>query len=90
MSVSLLQTISPEKLGCIQGLGEKRLQAIITYRNKHQLNSLEDLLNVKGIGKSTLKNIREYKTKKKCTTFNQERDKPTKVNESKRKEISAK
>lgn len=89
MSVSMLQTISPEKLGCIEGLGEKRLQAIVQYRNKHQLKSLEELLNIKGIGKATLKNIREYKTKKKCTTFKQDSKKATKVNEDKPKPISA-
>lgn len=90
MSVSMLQTISPEKLGCIQGLGEKRVQAIVQYRNKHQLKSLEELLTVKGIGKATLKNIKEYKTKKRCTTFNQDSKKTAKVNEDRPKPISAK
>jgi len=90
MSVSMLQTISPEKLGCIQGLGEKRVHAIVQYRSEHQLKSLDELLTVKGIGKATLKNIKEYKTKKKCTTFNQDSKKVTKVNEDRPKPISAK
>jgi len=90
MSVSMLQTISPEKLGCIKGLGEKRLHSIIVYREKNHLKSLEELLNVKGIGQATLKNIREYKTKKRCTTLNQETTKAGKINNNQRKPISAK
>jgi len=90
MSVSMLQTISPEKLGCIQGLGDKRLQAIVQYRKQHQLKSLEELLTIKGIGQATLKNIREYKTKKRCKTLNKKEDTSLNPNEYKRKAISAK
>jgi competence ComEA-like helix-hairpin-helix protein len=69
MSVSTVQTVKKEKLGCIKGLGVKRVEAIISYRKSHELSSLEELLNVKGIGKGILNNIKEDKEKKVCTNF---------------------
>jgi len=85
MSVSIVQTVSKNKLGCIKGLGVKRVNAIVAYRKSHNLNSLEELLNVKGIGKAILRNIKEDKEKKVCTRF----DKEDVKKENKKKEISA-
>ena len=85
MSVSTLQTIKREKLGCIKGLGVKRVEAIIHYRKNHHLNRLEELLNIQGIGKVLLKNIREDKEKKVCTNF----DRLSKRRENRKKDIKA-
>ena len=39
----------------LQGIGIKKAQAIIQYREQNgKFNTAEDLLNVKGIGESTL------------------------------------
>ena len=86
MSATMVQTISKDKLGCIKGLGLKRVQAITNYRKTHTIDSLEALLNVKGIGKGILNNIKEDKQKKVCTNFNQE--KKTK-RENRKKDITA-
>lgn len=41
----------------LQGVGIKKAQAIIQYRELNgKFHSTEDLLNVKGIGESTLRN----------------------------------
>ena len=64
MSASVVQTIAKEELACIKGLGLKRVNLIVSYRNKHKINSLEELLSVKGIGKVILQNIKNDKEKK--------------------------
>jgi competence protein ComEA len=66
MSATQLQTIDRDTLGCIKGIGEKRLNAIITYREKHQVTSLDELLEISGIGKKTIENIRNDVKKKSC------------------------
>lgn len=70
MSASMVQTVEKEKLGCIKGLGIKRVHAIIAYRAKDRIDTLEELLNIKGIGKSTLQNIKNDRRKKVCTNMN--------------------
>ncbi|MEM8843497.1 MAG: helix-hairpin-helix domain-containing protein [Pseudomonadota bacterium] len=41
----------------LKGVGLKKAQAIIQYREQYgKFNSAQDLLNVKGIGESTLQN----------------------------------
>ena len=86
MSATMVQTISKDKLGCIKGIGLKRVQAITEYRKTHTIDSLEALLNVKGIGKGILNNIKEDKQKKACSNFNQEKKKKR---ENRKKDISA-
>jgi hypothetical protein len=86
MSASTVQTISKEKLGCIKGLGVKRVKAIVIYRKNNTIESLDELLSVKGIGKAILKNIKEDKEKKVCTRFDK-KDKE-KV-ENRKKDIKA-
>ena len=44
-----------ETLVLLKGVGEKRAKAIIAYRESNgQFNSVDDLLNVKGVGAQTL------------------------------------
>ena len=44
-----------ESLTSLKGVGEKKAQAIIAYRKSHgDFSSIDDLLNVKGIGEKIL------------------------------------
>jgi competence protein ComEA len=49
-----------ETLSLLKGIGEKKAQAIIAYRELHgDFNSVDDLLNVKGIGEQMLQHNKE-------------------------------
>jgi len=85
MSASMVQSVEKEKLGCIKGLGVKRVKAILLYRKNHSIESLNELLTIKGIGKVILRNIKEDNEKKVCTRFSEKDVKK----ERKKKEISA-
>lgn len=75
MSAVDIQKASKNKLGCIKGLGVKRVEAIILYRKKQPISSLDELLNIKGIGKVILKNITNNIQKKICTDFTHKKNK---------------
>jgi len=49
-----------EEFSSIKGIGDKKAKAIVEYRKSlgGKFKSIEDLLNVKGIGKKTLENIK--------------------------------
>jgi len=66
MSVSQVKEASQDGLGCIKGVGAKKLQRIIDYKKNNPINTIDDLLNIKGIGKIILKNIKEDVVKKSC------------------------
>jgi len=54
---------SSEQLAVIKGLGKKKAQAIIDYRQANgDFVNLEELVKVKGIGKSTLQKIEPFVT----------------------------
>ena len=53
-----INTAKTEDLTLLPGIGEELAKQIVEYRDKHGMyNSLEDLLNVKGVGYSTLNKI---------------------------------
>lgn len=58
-----INTATSEQFAAIKGIGKKKAQAIIDYRqDKGDFVSVEQLLNVKGIGKGTLKKIEPFLT----------------------------
>lgn len=49
-----------EEIETLSGIGPSKAQAIIQYRDEHGFfNSVEDLLQISGIGEKTLENIKE-------------------------------
>ena len=46
-----INTASAEEFVKVKGIGEKKAERIISYRNEHgSFNSIDELKNVKGIG----------------------------------------
>ena len=58
-----INTANLEKLQELTGIGESKAKAIIEYREKNgNFNSIEDLLNVEGIGNTLYEQIKIYIT----------------------------
>lgn len=55
-----INTASATQLETINGLGPAKSKAIIAYRNTHKFTNLNQLLDVKGIGDSTLQKFMPY------------------------------
>ena len=64
MSVPLLagvnlNTATAEELESLKGIGPSTAAKIIEYRNEHKFNSIEDIMNVKGVGEKTFLKIKD-------------------------------
>ena len=46
----------------LDGIGEKKAQAIIDYRNKNGFKSIEEIMEVDGIGSTTYEKIKDRLT----------------------------
>ena len=58
-----INTADAQTLATLEGIGEKRAEAIIEYRSKYgPFVSIEDLVKVKGIGVKTLEKNRDSMT----------------------------
>ena len=54
-----LNTATKEELMTLSGIGEAKALAIIEYRKTNRFNSLEEIMNIKGIGKSIYEKIKD-------------------------------
>lgn len=60
-----LNTASQEQLSELPGVGKKKAAAIVEYRTKNgDFTSVDDLVNVKGIGNKILNKLRDQITLK--------------------------
>lgn len=58
-----INTANLHQFWSIDGIGETKARAIIKYRDEHgDFASVDDLVNVSGIGEKTLERIRKYLT----------------------------
>ena len=58
-----INTAGIDQLTMLNGIGEKKAQAILTYREEQGLfGTLEDLKNIPGIGDKTFENLKPYIT----------------------------
>jgi len=48
-----------DELYSLNGIGHAKAVAIIKYRKKHPFKKIEDIMNVKGIGKKIFKKIKK-------------------------------
>jgi len=51
-------TASKAELMTIKGIGAKKAEAIINYRAKNKIKTVDDLKGVKGIGKALINNLK--------------------------------
>jgi len=62
-SIVNINSANLTQLETLKGIGSKKAQAIIDYRAKNgRFKSVDDLANVKGIGKKTVDNLRNRLT----------------------------
>jgi len=54
-----LNTATKEELMSLPGIGEAKALLIIEYRKQNKFNKLEDIMNIKGIGKSIYEKLKD-------------------------------
>ncbi|HYD48277.1 MAG TPA: helix-hairpin-helix domain-containing protein, partial [Terriglobales bacterium] len=58
-----INTATVEQLNALQGIGDSKARAIVSYRDEHgPFRSVDDLKEVKGIGDKLLESIRSQVT----------------------------
>lgn len=67
-----INTATVEELQTLPKIGPKTAEAIVKYREEHQFESVDDLLNVKGIGEKKLEQIKPHVTVGKKTNKEKE------------------
>jgi len=87
LSLTQVQHPSSKELGCIKGIGVKKFQNIVNYEKRNKVESIDDLLHIRGIGKVVLNNIKENKIKKAC--LNPKKENPKENNKRQKKKITA-
>lgn len=94
MSVSELNKASKDELLKINGIGDKKADAIIKYRKDKPFKSISDVEEVKGVGPALAKNIKNDVHKKvkkaKTTKKKDEKKKDTKSTKTKEKKDTKK
>ena len=53
-----INTASIKELQTLNGIGESTAKAIIAYRKAHKFKSINDIMNVRGIGKKKFEKIK--------------------------------
>jgi len=61
-----LNSASKKELTSLKGIGAKKAEAIIEYRKSQCFKSVDELINVKGIGKKTIEKNRDNLTVGEC------------------------
>jgi len=54
-----INTATMQELHSLKGIGHKKALAIMEYRKKHPFKTIEEIMNVKGIGKKTFEKIKD-------------------------------
>lgn len=54
-----LNTATKEELMTLKGIGESKANLIIEYRNNQSFKSIEEIMNIKGIGNKIFENIKD-------------------------------
>ncbi len=57
-----INTASITELTSIPGIGESKAISIINYRQENKFNTIEDIMNVTGIGEALFAKIKDYST----------------------------
>lgn len=64
-----IQTATPEQLELLPGIGPSKASAIVAYRERRSFRRVEDIMRVRGIGRSTFRRLRSMLTIEGPTTL---------------------
>lgn len=61
-----INTANADELSSLNGIGTSKAKAIISYRQSHCFKSIDELVNVKGIGSKTIEKNKSDLTVSEC------------------------